>query len=148
MTTAASPRARSRSAAEEAWGLIHQLIMGERRRFLAVASELDLHPAQTGALAQMEPDRPLPMSELAALLHCDNSNITGIVDRLEARGLVERRPYAHDRRVKHIILTPLGVEQRARVREQMAAPPEALKRLPPAEQRALRDLLRRALEKS
>jgi DNA-binding MarR family transcriptional regulator len=124
---------------------MHQLMMGERRRFLAVASELDLHPAQTGALAQMEPDRPVPMSELAALLHCDNSNITGIIDRLEARGLVERRPYEQDRRVKHIILTPLGVEQRARVREQMAEAPEAFKRLSPADQRTLRDVLRRAV---
>lgn len=147
MTTAASQRAKSRSAAEEAWALIHQLMMGERRRFLAVASELDLHPAQTGALVQMEPDRPVAMSELATLLHCDNSNITGIIDRLEARGLVERRAHEHDRRVKHILLTPFGVEQRARVREQMATAPDALKRLPPAEQRALRDVLRRALGK-
>ena|SRR5271165_2389163 len=133
------------SPAAEAWALLHRLMQGERRRFLALASELDLHPAQMGALAQMEPDRPVPMSELAALLQCDNSNITGIVDRLEARGLVERRPYEQDRRVKHIVLTQLGIEQRARVREQMAAAPEAFRRLSAADQRALRDVLARAL---
>lgn len=142
--TVASARRRS-SPASEAWGLLRELMIGERRRFLAIASELDLHPAQAGALAQMEPDRPVPMNELAALLHCDNSNVTGIVDRLEARGLVERRPYEQDRRVKHIVLTPLGVELRERVRESMAEAPEALRRLSSADQRALRDLLRRAL---
>jgi DNA-binding MarR family transcriptional regulator len=142
-----APARRKSSPAEEAWALLHQLMMGERRRFLAVASELDLHPAQTGALAQMEPDKPVPMNELATLLHCDNSNVTGIIDRLEARGLVERRPYQQDRRVKHIVLTPLGVEQRARVRKHMAEAPEAFKRLTIADQRVLRDILRRALER-
>lgn len=137
--------AQQTSPAAEAWALLHRLMQGERRRFLALASELDLHPAQMGALAQMEPDRPMPMSELAALLHCDNSNITGIIDRLEARGLVERRPYDQDRRVKHVVLTPLGIEQRTRVREQMAAAPEAFRRLSAADQRALRDVLARAL---
>jgi len=131
---------------EEAWALLHQLMKGERHRFLAVASELDLHPAQAGALTQMEPDTPVPMNELATLLHCDNSNVTGIIDRLEARGLVERRPYRQDRRVKHIALTPLGVEQRARVRAHMTEAPEAFKGLGVTDQRMLRDILRRAVE--
>jgi len=131
---------------EEAWALLHQLMKGERHRFLAVASELDLHPAQAGALTQMEPDTPVPMNELETLLHCDNSNVTGIIDRLEARGLVERRPYRQDRRVKHIALTPLGVEQRARVRAHMTEAPEAFKRLGVTDQRMLRDILRRAVE--
>ena len=34
----------------------------------------------------------MPMSELAEAMRCDNSNVTGIADRLEDRGLVERRP--------------------------------------------------------
>src|SRR5580693_8984239 len=122
MVTLASTSSKS-SPAEEAWSLLGQLMMSQRRRFLAVASELNLHPAQAGALMQMEPDRPVPMNELATLLHCDNSNVTGIVDRLEARGLVERRPYEPDRRVKHIALTPLGAELRERVREHMSAAP-------------------------
>ena len=52
--------------------------------------------------------RRLPMNELAALLACDNSNVTGLVDRLEARGLVTRQPSPEDRRVKHIVLTDAG----------------------------------------
>jgi DNA-binding MarR family transcriptional regulator len=125
--------------------MLHQLMMSQRRRFLAVAAELDLHPAQAGALVQMEPDTPVPMHELATMLHCDNSNVTGIVDRLEARGLVARQPHEHDRRVKHVVLTPLGVEASRHVRAEMSSAPEAFRKLAVADQRALRDILRRAL---
>src|SRR5665213_1681501 len=117
---ATAPRRPRRSPADEAWGLLHKLMMDQRRRFLAVAAELDLHPAQAGALVQMEPDTPMPMNELATVLHCDNSNVTGIVDRLEARGLVARQPHEHDRRVKHVVLTPLGAAASEHVRATMS----------------------------
>ena len=48
------------------------------------------------------------MGELAEHLYCDASNVTGIVDRLEGRGLVERKPDPNDRRVKRLVLTPQG----------------------------------------
>jgi DNA-binding MarR family transcriptional regulator len=134
------------SPAAEAWALLHELMIVERRRFLAVASELDLHPAQAAALVRMGPETAVRMHELATLLHCDNSNVTGIVDRLEARGLVARRPDEHDRRVKHVVLTPLGVELHERVRASMAEAPEAFTRLSEADQRTLRDVLQRSLE--
>jgi MarR family transcriptional regulator, organic hydroperoxide resistance regulator len=144
MATAAR-RPASQSPADEAWALLHQLMMSERRRFIGLAAALDLHPAQTALLARMEPEVPVPMSELAITLHCDNSNVTGIVDRLEARGLVERRPHEHDRRVKHVVLTPQGEAVQQRVRAGMSEAPSAFKRLPAADQRVLRDILRRAL---
>jgi MarR family transcriptional regulator, organic hydroperoxide resistance regulator len=143
---ATAERTERQSAAQEAWSLLRQLLTGERRRFLDVASEHDLHPAQAGALLRMEPDTPVPMHELATMLACDNSNVTGIVDRLEARGLVARRPYARDRRVKHVVLTPLGLELRDRLRARMSEPPAAINRLSVADQRALRDLLRAAIQ--
>jgi DNA-binding MarR family transcriptional regulator len=130
---------------DEAWGLLYRLLMPQRQRFLAIATELGLHPAQQGALLQMDPGAPLSMNELATLLHCDSSNVTGIVDRLEQRGLVERRPYEGDRRVKHVVLTAYGAQLRDRVRKHMSEPPEVLRRLAPADQQALRDILRRAL---
>ena len=137
---------RQESPADEAWVILRRLLRAERRRFLDTASELDLHPAQAGALLQMEPATAMPMHELATMLACDNSNVTGIVDRLEARGLVARRPYAQDRRVKHIVLTAAGAGLRERVRARMAKAPEALRRLSVDDQRVLRDVLRRALE--
>lgn len=142
---AAAVKTRRASAADEAWALMHQLMMAERRQFLTVAGELDLHPAQAGALVQMDPEVPMPMHELAASLRCDNSNVTGIVDRLEARGLVQRRPYEGDRRVRQVVLTPLGAAARDRIRGRMSTAPESLRRLSAADQRTLRDVLRRAL---
>jgi MarR family transcriptional regulator, organic hydroperoxide resistance regulator len=138
-------RPSEQAPADEAWGILLQLLSTGRRRFLAVAAELDLHPAQAGALLRMEPETPMPMHELATMLACDNSNVTGIVDRLEAHGLVARRPYAQDRRVKHVVLTAAGVELRDRVRSHMAEPPDEIRRLSVADQRLLRDVLRRAV---
>jgi DNA-binding MarR family transcriptional regulator len=48
------------------------------------------------------------MGELADVLSCDASNVTGIVDRLESRGLVERQVVPDDRRVKRLVLTDEG----------------------------------------
>jgi DNA-binding MarR family transcriptional regulator len=132
------------SPADEAWALLRELLFAERRRFLDAASEFELHPAQAGALMQLDQESGSPMHEIAAHLACDSSNVTGIVDRLEARGLVRRRAGERDRRVKYIVPTPLGLEVRDAMRELMARPPAAIERLSAEEQRQLRDLLARA----
>jgi len=71
--------------------------------------------------------------------------VTGIVDRLEARGLDTRRTTERDRRVRRIVPTPLGLEVRDAMRERMARAPAAIERLSAEDQRLLRDLLVRAL---
>jgi MarR family transcriptional regulator, organic hydroperoxide resistance regulator len=136
------------SPASEAWALMHELFHASRRRFLAVASEFELSPPQVRALGVLDPDRPVPMSDLAEALHCDNSNVTGIVDRLEDRGLVERRSATHDRRVKMLAVTERGAEVRERLAERLEQAPGPLARLSPEDQRALRDIMRRALERT
>jgi DNA-binding MarR family transcriptional regulator len=141
-TTTTSSRV---SPASEAWGLMHELFLSHKGRFMAAAAEFELSPPQMGALQSIDPDKPIPMSELASVLHCDNSNVTGIVDRLEDRGLVERRPAPHDRRLKLVVLTETGAEVRARVRERLSVPHAAIASLSVEDQRALRDVLRRAL---
>jgi DNA-binding MarR family transcriptional regulator len=130
-------------AVEEIWSLLRMLFGQHRRRFLIAACELDLHPAQAGALLQLS--SPLPMNELATRLACDSSNVTGLVDRLEARGVVTRQPSFDDRRVKHVVLTDEGVALRERMLNEVGQPPEGFERLGAGEQRQLRDLLRRAL---
>jgi MarR family transcriptional regulator, organic hydroperoxide resistance regulator len=134
------------SAADEAWALLRELLFAERRRFFQTAAEFELHPAQAGALMHLDEDSGLPMHEIASRLACDNSNVTGIVDRLEARGLVTRRPGEQDRRVKYVALTPSGARVRAELSSRLAQVPVAIERLSGEDQRVLRDVLARATE--
>jgi DNA-binding MarR family transcriptional regulator len=132
--------------ATEAWTLATQLMFSERPpRVPAVASELDLSPMALKLFYSLEPGSELSMSVLAETLFCDASNVTGIVDRLEARALIERRDDPRDRRVKLIALTDAGVAMRDRIRARMHEPPAAIAALPRDDQRALRDILRRAV---
>ena len=126
------------------WELFRILFGQHRRRFLIAAAALDLHPAQAGALLQL--DSPVPMTELAALLACDNSNVTGLIDRLEARGLVARQPSSQDRRVKHVVLTAAGRRLRDRMLARMARPTRGFERLSPDQRRQLGDLLRQVIK--
>lgn len=133
------------TVASEAWSLVGELWQEHRRRVATIASEYELSPPQVWALKAITPGEPVPMSALADHLRCDASNVTGIVDRLEHRGLVERRPADHDRRIKHLRLTPQGAALRDEVVARIEAPPGAIARLSAAEQRELVELLRRAL---
>src|SRR2546425_12215109 len=108
------------SPAEEAGALLRRLLFAERRRFFDAVSAFDLHPAQAGALMQLDEHSGLPMHEIASHLACDNSNVTGIVDRLEARGLVTWPTSEQARRVKHIGPSPLWLESRNSLRVRMA----------------------------
>jgi DNA-binding MarR family transcriptional regulator len=136
---------RAASPASEAWALIFELLHVSKKRFMAIASEFELSPPQVMALRQLDPDEPKPMSELASALRCDNSNVTGIIDRLEDRGLVERHAAEHDRRVKMLRITERGAEVRAQLGARLNEPPEPLARLSLEDQRALHAIMRRAL---
>ncbi|MGW2699127.1 MarR family winged helix-turn-helix transcriptional regulator [Streptomyces sp. NPDC001340] len=89
---------------------------------------------------------PLPMRKLAQKLKCEPSNVTGIVDRLEARGLVVRRPDPADRRVKVAAATDEGVGVARDLREGLRFAREPLAGLTDEERSSLRDLLRRMLD--
>ncbi len=119
--------------------------MQQRTHFLEAVGELGLTPMQFHALKLLRPGHTMPMSELAERLFCDASNVTGIVDRLESRGLVERRSAA-DRRVKALAVTPAGEKLRARMLERLGQPPPGVAALSAEEQRTLTDLLRRILD--
>lgn len=129
-----------------AWPLLVRLFFAQRASLPPLAAEFQLSPAQCHVLHLIEPERPLPMGQLAETLACDASNVTGLVDRLERRGLVRRRSSAGDRRVRVLVLTPAGARLRALLLDRMMAPPAALERLPLPEQRALVRILRRVLE--
>jgi DNA-binding MarR family transcriptional regulator len=100
---------------------------------------------QAHLLNGLEPDEPLRMNVIADELDCDASHVTGIVDRLERGGLVERQAMDGDRRVKLVVLTPHGAVVRRALLEELLDPPEMLRELGARDQRTLRDLLRRLL---
>ena len=87
----------------------------------------------------------MTMGELAQAMHCDNSNVTGIADRLEAAGLAERRPHERDRRVKTLVLTDDGVRLRAAYDARLSAVPPALAGLSDEDAGALLAIMERAL---
>ena len=126
----------------EAWGLLSSLVYPPP--FAAIARELDLRPAAFGTLRMLS--QPRTMSEVANALQCDNSNVTGIVDSLEQKGLVRRRPSEEDRRVKLIELTAEGKRVHARLEKAFATPPAWVDALSAEDQRSLRDVLQRAVD--
>ncbi|WP_395365026.1 MarR family winged helix-turn-helix transcriptional regulator [Streptomyces sp. YH02] len=111
------------------------------RDFAAAAAQHGLTSTQAKVLAQL--DGPLPMRALATLLVCDASNVTGIIDRLEARSLVRREPDPSDRRVKNVVATDEGRDVIRRVREEMQATSGALDTLDADESTTLYALLAR-----
>jgi DNA-binding MarR family transcriptional regulator len=127
-------------SAREAWSLLRGLVYPPP--FLEIARRLDLRPAAMGTLLAL--DRPRTMSEIAQSLRCDPSNVTGIVDGLEEKGLALREPSPGDRRVKLIALSVEGRRLRARLSKAMERPPAWIEGLSEADREALRDLLRRA----
>ena len=134
------------SMADQAWALLLQITFERvHAHFAATVAELDLAPVQAKALHELNVDPPISMRELAARLKSDPSNVTGLVDRLEARGLVERRPDPNDRRIKGLALTAAGARLRDRLFARLYSAPPALARLTARDQRLLKDVLERIL---
>jgi DNA-binding MarR family transcriptional regulator len=141
-----TPTVDTTAAAKDAWALFWRIFSADKPRRMATLSELGLAPMQSMALMQLRPGEPMTMSAMAHALQCDNSNVTGIADRLEAMGLIERRAAEHDRRVKTLVITELGKSVRDQVERHMSVPPPPLAGLSEEDAIALRDILQRALD--
>lgn len=122
--------------------------------FMAMMRRLIQHLAERSAEFELSPPqakafhflgRPRSMGELAEVLSCDASNVTGIVDRLEARGLVERQVVPDDRRVKRLVLTPEGSALWQAHHDRVFAEVPLVAGLSVDERRTLHHLLRKAV---
>src|SRR4051812_20340684 len=113
------------SRQQEAWRLMLELFFAHRGQLLAVAQEFGLAPQQAFALQRLQPDEPMKLSDLASALHCDNSSVTGIADRLERAGLAERQAHPTDRRVKTLALTERGKAIRQLYKDRIGKAPMA-----------------------
>jgi DNA-binding MarR family transcriptional regulator len=130
----------SRDVLRHLMGVMHAM----KDHVATLAARLDLTPSQLAALSHL--DEPRSQRELAESLHFDASNITDIVDRLEARGLVVRTVDPHDRRVRRIMRTPEGEELRRRALDDALATAPTVQPISEAEQRKLCDLLGKIAE--
>jgi len=111
-----------------------------------VSSRFDLTPQQVFAIKTLEGGKPVTMSDFARMLGCDASNVTSIADKLETRGILERRPSASDRRVKVLMLTSAGLELHGRISDAMQTAPPAIANLSLEDQKELAAIFRRGLD--
>ena len=142
-----APRSRTgkEAIAAEVWRLMAEFSFANAQRSAQVQlmHELGLTPGHCRALSMLDPQEPRPMRAMADALCCDPSMATWLVDRLEERGLVERRTPPSDRRVKTVALTPLGIRTRERLHESYFEPPPALLALDVSSLESLRSELRK-----
>ncbi|MFE9041320.1 MarR family winged helix-turn-helix transcriptional regulator [Streptomyces sp. NPDC012421] len=124
--------------------LIGTVVARYHQEYEEAAAAHSLTGAQARVLGLLALE-PTPMRKIAEKLKCEPSNVTGIIDRLESRGLVERRPDPADRRVKLAAPTDDGRDTARRLRESLHFAREPLGELTGVERTLLRDLLLRML---
>lgn len=129
--------------AGKAWQSMIQFSLGGFLRGLQVGSlrEVGITPGHFKVLTMLDQDDPKPMRVLADQIACDASQLTWLVDRLEEKGLVQRRSLAGDRRVKTIAITKAGIELREQLLRQLFEPPPQLLELDEESLRILNDIL-------
>jgi DNA-binding MarR family transcriptional regulator len=134
-----------RKPAQALWKLLRDDAFASLRDdFTARVAECSLSLSQGKLIRELA--QPQSQRELARRLHYDPSNITALADSLEARGLIERRPDASDRRFRLLALTPAGERLRTSLEKLLAHPPDFLDRLTLAEQKQLLQLLAKVFE--
>jgi DNA-binding MarR family transcriptional regulator len=132
--------------ADDCWPVMVEFLLSQKAWWVSLCAEFDLTPMQGHALRVLDPERPSAMSTLAQELSCDASNVTGIVDKLESRGLIARQGAEGDRRIKMLVVTDKGRRLREQVWSRTMEPPRAVSALPEEARRRLAELLRAVVD--
>ncbi|MBF6331544.1 MarR family winged helix-turn-helix transcriptional regulator [Nocardia transvalensis] len=128
--------------------LIARFVTAYMHDFLSAAEEHGLTLTQAKLLLALnEPPGELPMRVLAGQLACDPSNLTGVADRMETRGLLRRAVNPADRRVKYLAATDKGRELAAQIRAAQVRTYKALAELTSEEEGLLEGMLERLVPK-
>ena len=125
------------------WLHLNRIMYTVGRRLSGHLQDYDLTLAQFGVLAQLQAVPDISQQMLADWLFVSKGNIVGLLNRLEDRGLVERRPDPEDGRTHVVSLTKQGAALAARVvpeHEELVA--ECMGLIAPEDQRTLHQLLR------
>jgi len=126
-------------------GLWVQMQSRLQAHFTALAAEHSLSAIQAKVLLQLDLAQPVTMRALAARLQYDPSNLTGVIDRLEALGAVRRQPDPSDRRVRGLLLTETGARMRDPFWQQLITDVGPLGQLHVSELEQLRAILQSAI---
>lgn len=126
---------------QEIAGLVLALAGRLQDNYAGQAAALGLTAGQSKVLMALRPGESVPMRALSGRIGTDPSNLTGLVDKLEARGLLVRIPDRVDRRVKALVLTQRGEDLRTAFWNRLTADAGPLAHLSGAELKALRDAL-------
>jgi len=123
----------------------YELLVRHRTAMRDVIVEEGMSPPLMATL-HMLGDSAMTMRELAESIGLEPSNLTGIVDRLELRGLVERQSSSDDRRIKRVSLTRAGSLVRKRMIERLKQPTPWMLTLTRTDQKQLLSILRKAIQ--
>jgi MarR family transcriptional regulator, lower aerobic nicotinate degradation pathway regulator len=77
--------------------------------FVEECRDFDLTPVQYAALVAIRTHPGIDATRLSAVIAFDRSTLGNVIERLEAKGLIERKPAAQDKRIKLLQLTKPGV---------------------------------------
>ena len=133
------PSKRKAALAAETWRRLFGFFMSTRPQRDEILRRHGLTPNDVRALVSLDPRQGRTMRALAVEWGCDASNATWMVDRLERSSLAKRGSHATDRRVKLVLLSPLGLKTRTRMLEEIFQPPPELLELDSSVLEALRD---------
>lgn len=102
-----------------------EFLLHAKQQVVGISAEFGLSSMQALTLL-LTGGEPRPMNSLCKLYDCDASNITGIVDGLEQKGLVSRQPHPGDRRIKVVQLEPAGEKLRRTIARKLAVQSDSL----------------------
>lgn len=124
-----------------------ELQMLQKKAMQGVGKEFGLSTQQMALMWHLSPNSPPAMSQVAELMDCDMASVTGIVDKLEARRLLQRIR-GEDKRVKMLELTPEGDQLRLAVRARLYQAPEWISSLTTEEKEQFAFLLQKCVSAS
>jgi DNA-binding MarR family transcriptional regulator len=108
------------SSLEQSYLVLIEFLMLSKRQIIEAADEFGLTGMQAMTLFLL--DRPRPMNSFGKIFNCDPSNVTGIIDGLEAKNLAKRFENPKDRRIKMVELCDEGLPIRDALLSGIAGP--------------------------
>lgn len=110
----------------EVFRALKRVMMLYRQHAFRAFSQVGVHPGQAACLFALRGEEGLSQRDLARRLLVSAPTVTGIVQKMERAGLVERKPDEHDQRLMRIRLTAHGREVAAALAETFASQAESM----------------------